>query len=429
MLGTILRHWRRRSRRATAPSEHMRALFVLACLIALNIWMTRRILRAGEHLEKKGLYITMVWIAPFIGAPMVHGQVRPHEQPEEPEAPAPNAPTEPPPHELSAPGAPPLVLASHMESANGFPLVDWAAVEDWLAAIEDPADRQRARLHSVRAWLLHMREVLGPHFSLQESDNAFVLSSLESAVATATANYVSKARKGVSRVLGKLAQFPPDQKSIVLVLDDEDWYYHYVGVYYPAEGEFAFSGGMFINAGCPHFVVRRADLTAIEPVIAHELTHSAVHHLQLPLWLDEGLAVNTEHKIAGATRGLHTPHQLHAQHRRFWGEAEIQQFWSGESFSRPDEGNSLSYDLARLMVEQMARTWAPFESFVLNAARADAGATAAQIHLGVDLGAYVCALFEKETSTAWSPRARPLELSVDDGPAQSLGPRGRPASS
>lgn len=407
----------------------MPALFVLACLLALNIWMTRRILLAGEQLEKKGLYITMVWIAPFIGALMVHGQVRPYEQQDEPVAPATDTLAEPPPQELSAPGVAPLVLASHMESANGFPLMDWAAVEDWLAAIEDPAARQQARQLSVRAWLLHMREVLGPHFSLQESDDAFVLSSLEGTVATATANYVSKARKGVTRVLGKLAQFPLDQKSIVLVVDDEDWYYHYVGVYYPAEGEFAFSGGMFINAGCPHFVVRRAHLTAIEPVIAHELTHSAVHHLQLPLWLDEGLAVNTEHKIAGATRGLHTPHQLHAQHRRFWGEAEIQQFWSGESFSRPDEGNTLSYDLARLMVEQMARTWGQFENFVLNATRADAGATAAQTHLGVDLGAYVCALFEKEPSTAWSPRDRTLELSVGEGSAQSLGPRGRPASS
>lgn len=407
----------------------MPALFVFVCLIVLNLWMTRRILRVGDPLEKKGLYIAMVWIAPFIGALMVHGQVRPYEQHEAPATPATHEPAEPVPHELSAPGVPTLMLASHMGSVNGFPLMDWAAVEDWLAVIEDPTARQQARQLSVRAWLLHMREVLGPHFSLQESDDAFVLSSLDSAVAIATANYVSKARKGIARVLGKLAQFPPDQKSVVLVVDDEDWYYHYVGVYYPDEGEFAFSGGMFINAGCPHFVVRRADLATIEPVIAHELTHSAVHHLQLPLWLDEGLAVNTEHKIAGATRGLHTPHQMHAQHRSFWGEVEIQQFWSGESFSRPDEGNALSYDLARVMVQQMAGTWHPFEDFVLNAARGDAGAAAAQMHLGVDLGAYVCALFEKEPSSAWSPRDRALALSMDERPAQSLGPRGRPASS
>ena len=381
----------------------MTAFFVLASLIALNIWMTRRVLRAGDQLEKKGLFVAMVWIAPFIGALMVHGQVRPHEQEAAPAPPEDAAHAEPAPRTLSAPGVPSFALSTHMTSANGFPLLDWVAVDDWLAGVEDPAARQHARQLSARAWLLHMREVLGPHFALHESADAFVLSSLESGVAAATANYVSKARKGVTRVLGRLAQFPPDQRSIVLVVDDEDWYYHYVSIYYPDEGEFAFSGGMFINAGCPHFVVKRADLAAIEPVIAHELTHSAVHHLQLPLWLDEGLAVNTEHKIAGATPGLHSPHQLHAQHQRFWGEAEIQQFWSGESFMRPDEGNTLSYDLARVMVQQMSGNWQPFENFVLNANRSDAGASAAQAHLGVDLGAYVCALFAKEPSAGWFP--------------------------
>jgi hypothetical protein len=42
------------------------------------------------------------------------------------------------------------------------------------------------------------------------------------------------------------------------VLDSEEDYYRYVSIYYPSEGEFALSGGMFIHAGCPHFVVVRA---------------------------------------------------------------------------------------------------------------------------------------------------------------------------
>jgi len=161
---------------------------------------------------------------------------------------------------------------------------------------------------------------------------------------------------------------------------------------------------MLINAGCPHFVVRRADLASIEPVIAHEMTHSAVSHLRLPLWLDEGIAVNTEHKIAGATQGLFTPHELRAKHLQFWGEQEVQQCWSGEAFHRTDDGNMLSYDLARIVVDQLGRSWNAFEQFVLHADRADAGALSAREHLGVDLGAYVCALFERQPATNWSPR-------------------------
>lgn len=71
-----------------------------------------------------------------------------------------------------------------------------------------------------------------------------------------------------------------------------------------------------------------------------------------------------------------------------------------------------------MIVEQTARNWAPFENFVLNASRVDAGAAAAQTHLGVDLGAYACALFEKEPSTAWSSRDRALALSAEAEHAQ-----------
>ena len=166
---------------------------------------------------------------------------------------------------------------------------------------------------------------------------------------------------------------------------------------------------MFIDAGCPHFVVRRAELSAIEPVIAHELTHSALSHLRLPRWLDEGLAVNTEHRIAGAHRGLHTPRQLHAKHLQFWNDETIQQFWSGESFFRTDDGNMLSYDLARIMVAQMGRAWPPFERFATDAARADAGASAAREHMELDLGAYVSLMFEREPSEAWRPAVESSE--------------------
>ena len=42
------------------------------------------------------------------------------------------------------------------------------------------------------------------------------------------------------------------------------------------------------------------------------------------------------------------------EHARFWGPVEIQEFWSGEAFARPDEGQSLSYELARFSVRSLA---------------------------------------------------------------------------
>src|SRR5688572_25195416 len=72
---------------------------------------------------------------------------------------------------------------------------------------------------------------------------------------------------------------------------------------------------------------------------------------------------------------------MHGKHQRFWKEADIQHFWSGHSFGRTDDGNSLSYDLARIIVEQLAKDWESFKRFVLAARHDDGGEAAARERL------------------------------------------------
>ena len=248
-----------------------------------------------------------------------------------------------------------------------------------------------------------LRDALGTHMHLHEGADCFILSPLEPSVARATARYVTTTRQRIDRLLAGMAHFPVAEKSILLVLDDEDTYYHYVAQFYGSDGEFARSGGMFIHFGCPHFVVVAADLAAIEPVIAHEMTHSALAHLHLPTWLDEGLAVNTERRLKGAPPAQHTPAQLHHLHQRFWTPERMQEFWAGTSFQRTDDGNLLSYELARILVDHMARDWAAFTAFVTTAQRRDAGAQAAVEVLSVDLGSSVGALLDIVDNDGWAP--------------------------
>src|SRR3989344_9201631 len=106
--------------------------------------------------------------------------------------------------------------------------------------------------------------------------DCFILSPLEPSVARATARYVTTTRQRIDRLLAGMAHFPVAEKSILLVLDDEDSYYHYVAQFYGSDGEFAGSGGMFIHFGCPHFVVGAVGLAVIEPVDAPEETNSAL---------------------------------------------------------------------------------------------------------------------------------------------------------
>lgn len=222
-------------------------------------------------------------------------------------------------------------------------------------------------------------------------------------MAVATAAYVASTRKRIQRLLAGIAHFDAHDKSILLVVDDEKTYYSYVSAYYPKEGEFATSSGMFISAGCAHFLARRADLTAIEPVIAHEMTHSALSHLGLPRWLDEGLAVNTERRLTRQGHVPLSPQELLRRHLSFWGQPEIQEFWSGQSFFRADDGSMLSYELARVMVEQMSQDRELFTRFALSARRDDGGAEAALEVLGADLGVYACALLDRPPDPGWAP--------------------------
>jgi hypothetical protein len=300
-------------------------------------------------------------------------------------------------------GLPDFQIVQHLDYHEGFPLLKWAQAESWLSDLESPASRAAAWEAAERAWLLHFREALGPQFRLREAKSAMLLSSLEDGVAKATLDYMERTLKRVAVTLDGLADIPPWGKDILIAFDDAESYYRYVSYYYPDAGEFAFSSGMYVDAGCAHFVTMKADLHAIEPVIAHEMTHACLAHLPLPLWLNEGLAVNTEHRIAGVSGQPLGAQELHKKHLNYWSPQMIQEFWSGESFKRTDDGNMLSYDLARLMVAQFAKDWEAFKSFVLEADAVDAGAASARENLRMDLGAVVCAFLEKAPALQWGP--------------------------
>ena len=294
-------------------------------------------------------------------------------------------------------------LERHLKTHEGYPILDWTQVRAWI----DPLpEKRRAAAWSAceRGWLLHLRDALGRDYHLQESDSAAVLSSLEPQVARAALDYMARTLRRIGAVLKGIVEPDPWGKDILILFDDGDRYYRYASYYYPERGEFATSGGMHINAGCSHFIAVKGDLPHLETVISHEMTHACLGHLPLPLWLNEGLAVNTEQRLAGVPRAEYgAAERLHDKLRRFWSVLSIQEFWSGASFHRPGTSNALSYELARILVEQLAKDWEPFRAFVVHADRADAGAAAAHTHLGLDLGDAVTALLERDTPKSWSP--------------------------
>lgn len=308
-----------------------------------------------------------------------------------------------PPAALEASGVCNLDFIATLDFANDLPVPNWRAVGAWVASIADPAPQAEAWARAELAWLAHLQQALGPQYHLAQHEHALLLSTLEPRVAAATVQFMTKTLSRIGKVLAGVAKAPTWGKDILLVFEDEDAYYRYVSRYDPEDGEFAFSGGMHINFGCSHFATFQAELRAIEPVIAHEMTHACLCHLSIPAWLNEGLAVNTEQRLCPPASQRYTPAQLHWMHQQFWNEQTIQEFWSGKSFLRPDEGNLLSYDLARILVEQFAQDWDSFKLFVQQAQLEDAACEAATNVLGVDLGNTVIAMFGFEATESWSP--------------------------
>ncbi|WP_334188164.1 hypothetical protein [Noviherbaspirillum sp.] len=294
-------------------------------------------------------------------------------------------------------------FADHVKFHLNLPLVDWDAVHAWIENLDTEDVQAKAWTMAEHAWLTHLQAALGNRYHLIHSDTAILLSPLEKNVANATIEFMGRTLKRVIKVLDGIADVSPWGKDILIVFENEDQYYDYVSYYYPEDGEFAFSGGMFISAGCSHFVTVQSDLRTVEPVIAHEMTHACLSHLPIPLWLNEGLAVNTEHRLTGKPASLYSPQEMRAKHLAFWDAEKVQEFWFGKSFSRTDDGNMLSYDLARILVETFSKDWASFKQFVIEAKWQDGGAEAARLYLGGSLGDYVSSLLEKTSSAEFEP--------------------------
>lgn len=285
---------------------------------------------------------------------------------------------------------------------EGLPHPDWDAVYAWVETFA--IDSQNAAfLACERAWLGMLARALGGGYRVFESAHALVLSDRPDNEALAALDFVDGTRRRVRRMLEELAG-DDTGKEVLLAFADVDTYSRYARHYCPDLDETMVSAGMCLHAGSTHYIVHGEELWRLEPTVVHELTHSQLAHLPLPLWLNEGMAVNAEQRLTRLGADAYEVKALERKHAAFWTPETIQEFWSGAAFKRPDEGSELAYDLGRLLVNGMCADWAAFKRFA-NAAHADdAGADAAVTQLEVDLGEAVRHFLDRDDGD-WGPHA------------------------
>lgn len=298
-----------------------------------------------------------------------------------------------------------------------MPIPDWERIagDDLPEWSQDYRDAYWTS--AARHWLQALLTVLPPEYSIRESENFLLLSPLGARKAELFQRYCQTALRRISKNLEGLRS-EGGWKQVVIVFAGEDEYYDYISHYYPEGGEYAMSSGVFLSAGYGHFVTFEADLDAIEPVIAHELTHALLSHLPIPLWLNEGMAVNTEHvffpRLADPRTALYRPNEMRDKHAAFWNAGTIQEFWTGRSFQRTDDGVMLSYDLATHVTALAARDEAAFKIFLREAHWKDAGMSAAT-HLGYPLHHLIEAVLGEGP---WEPAPETWESAVEHQPSR-----------
>lgn len=270
---------------------------------------------------------------------------------------------------------------------TSMPIPNWDLLD--RSAPDDASALDTFWRDAAEAWLQALSFNLGEGYVIAGSERFLVLSSLSPRERKLVLDYSDRARRRILKTLEGVAQDDGHGPHIVIVFDDIDQYHEYVLHYIPDEDENGMSSGMFINRGYGHYIFVKSDLERVEPIIAHELTHALLRHLPIPLWLNEGTAVNTEKHLvphlASPRNALYTPREMTQRHAKFWNARTIQEYWSGTAFHRPDEGMELSYDLAERMVKLLAEDYARYRA-LLNAADAnDAGAAAITQHYGFEL--------------------------------------------
>jgi hypothetical protein len=290
-------------------------------------------------------------------------------------------------------------LRALMPIVDGFPRPDWKAIRR-LISQRPEAESESHWFAAARTWMEQTARHLCAPYAVSETDDFFLLSPLDARKTGLVRSFIQKARKQIAIKLEGLGESRSLGKAVVMLFDSQDSYYQYCAHFY-SEGEHPLSAGVFLKANYSHTAIPFFDISETEATLAHELTHCFLRNLPIPLWLNEGLAVTIENELCG-NRPLRMDSRRLDEHRRFWNAGTIQEFWSGKSFQRVDEGHGLSYELARYCVRALAHDIPAFIEFARNASFEDGGESSALTVYQGSLGGVIQQFFGPGE---WAPRA------------------------
>ncbi|MES9853682.1 MAG: hypothetical protein ABW170_17845 [Candidatus Thiodiazotropha sp. L084R] len=286
-----------------------------------------------------------------------------------------------------------------VEEKKVFTKPDWESISRELDAGSAKKEISAFWERKSNIWLSSLSSEMSGDISQFESDNFKILTCESERYATLFTSFLERTLSRISKSLPGIARDEAHGKHIVLIFSDVGEYYDYLDQYF-AEVDYAPNSGVYLNEGYGHFAFPTQDLNIAETIAVHELTHACLAHLDLPHWINEGLAVNME-----VTLGVSGANLINAdfdkRHAKFWNSVSINRFWSGSSFYEYGPGQELSYSLAFILISNLVHDYEVFKEFVLSSVSKDAGEAAFVKHYGTSLGVMVTEILGEGT---WSPK-------------------------
>lgn len=285
-------------------------------------------------------------------------------------------------------------LADFLFGETDLPVPDWDRAAEWVQLYVDEADQHAVWTELALQWLHLTNEHFQDRYQILETPHFLLFGFPEETRLQPLGRFAEECRRGLLRSLPGLAKFTAPGKLPILIFAGNEAYYSHVGDYH-GDGEYGGSSGMHIRNRYDHVALAQLYKIDLFATMAHELTHAALSHLQMPLWLEEGLTQLFEHDLGNKPFAL-DPKEVGEQ-KVFWRETGLEQFWSGTGFSSPGDVQKYSYQLAeillRLLLTDYQPRWFGFDrtpvqtlmNFLRNAKRDDAGEAAAREYLGLSL--------------------------------------------
>jgi hypothetical protein len=268
------------------------------------------------------------------------------------------------------------------EMVEGFSRPNWKMIHQFVKARVPKEDLPAVSDYIATKWLEELAGDLGGAAQVRRSHNFFCLSDLSSDTTRKVLTYAEFVLATIRGFLGFAAWSGFYGKHALLLFSDPDDYYAYIS-YYNRDGKHILSGGVFIRQGYAHIALPYDNPYSAHHVVVHELTHNLLCHLPIPLWLNEGLAMVIESRVA--QRGPSLSGELADRHHNHWNETNIQAFWAGTTFDVPGDESELSYSLGEILVNLLSERGAAFSEFVQAADWRDGGQDAAIRFLGQGL--------------------------------------------